>query len=156
MTEKLVKGLTPQEYRRKRYLANKELIKEKGREYRKLNEKAVKEYAHNYNRRNKEYNQTRQRYYNYGLTAEAWNKLMGEQNGLCANPACRMTNDGKALCVDHVHVVDYEDLPPEEKAKLVRGLLCSYCNAGIGYFKENSDLFIGAMSYLSKTLRGQV
>lgn len=105
--------------------------------------------------KHKEVNRTAKLFLQYGLTIEAYYALLGEQNGLCANPACRKINEGgysswSLLCVDHVHIEGYKDLPPEEKAKLVRGLLCSKCNAGIGYFDDNLALLSGAITYLGK------
>lgn len=34
---------------------------------------------------------------------------------------------------------------------LVRGILCNDCNKGLGNFKDNIDLLLNAVSYLSKT-----
>lgn len=73
----------------------------------------------------------------YGLTAEAYFALLGEQNGLCA--ICGMTNDGFALSVDHRHVDGYSKLSADEKAGLVRGLLCAPCNTLIGFCKEEPE-----------------
>jgi hypothetical protein len=90
----------------------------------------------------------------YGLTREAYFTLLGEQNGLCANPACRMINDnGKMLCVDHDHVDNFFTLPFEEKAKYIRGLLCIKCNFGLGYLNNIARL-TGAIEYLTNQKEG--
>lgn len=84
----------------------------------------------------------------YGLTLERYHEMLGEQNGLCANPGCRMTNDGKRLAIDHKHTPGYSSLPAAEKAKNVRGLLCTNCNVAIGNFHEKHEAMSGASEYL--------
>ncbi len=86
----------------------------------------------------------------YGLTPEQYYALLGEQNGLCK--CCKMINDGSRLNVDHKHVEGYSKLPPEEKAKLVRGLLCNACNLFIGHCKEESNIMKLKAESLSKFL----
>ena len=70
----------------------------------------------------------------YNLTSEQYNEMLDIQNGtclICSNPAC---------VVDHDH-----------KTSKVRGLLCSKCNLGIGYFQDNPELLIVAAEYLMKS-----
>lgn len=43
------------------------------------------------------------------------------------------------LIVDHCHKTD-----------VMRGLLCSWCNSGIGYFKESPRLLLKAVEYLNR------
>lgn len=86
-------------------------------------------------------------YNSYGLTPEKYYTLLGEQNGLCK--ICKRINEGKALCVDHIHIENYSTLSPEEKSKLVRGLLCEVCNRGLGLFRDNPELLIAAAAYIS-------
>ena len=81
-------------------------------------------------------NKARQREYKYGITQTEFNKMMGEQNGLCK--ICGMINDGKALTIDHCH-----------KTNRIRGLLCSQCNRGLGIFKDNAILLLIASHYVS-------
>lgn len=75
---------------------------------------------------------------------------MGEQNGLCK--ICKCINDGARLFVDHKHVEGYDLLPPEEKAKLVRGLLCHHCNSFLGYARDNPDVLQRGIDYLHESL----
>ena len=72
----------------------------------------------------------------YGLTPAAYEAKLIEQGGVCA--VCRRADkSGKRLAVDHHH-----------DTGRVRGLLCSNCNPGIGYFEESPELMRLAIDYL--------
>lgn len=68
----------------------------------------------------------------YGLTLEAYEALLAEQEGSCF--ICHSEED---LVVDHDH--DTGD---------VRGILCRKCNSGLGMFKDNPELLTKAAEYL--------
>lgn len=46
---------------------------------------------------------------------------------------------GKHMCIDHCHTTGK-----------VRGSLCDKCNAGLGYFKDSTELMDKAIKYLEK------
>ncbi len=72
----------------------------------------------------------------YGLTREGFELLLREQRGRCG--ICRTTEPGlKGWSVDHDHVTD-----------VVRGILCTRCNIGLGWFRDDPDLLIQAAAYL--------
>jgi hypothetical protein len=71
----------------------------------------------------------------YGLNEEQYNNMILSQNNICA--ICHKPSD-KTLHIDHDHVTGR-----------VRGLLCSNCNTGIGFFKEDIDSLASAIEYLS-------
>ena len=81
--------------------------------------------------------------HNYGLSLEAYEKMLTNQNGLCA--ICKRpetaTVNGKIyhLAVDHNH----------ETGKN-RGLLCAACNIGIGKLKDDILIMESAIQYLQK------
>jgi hypothetical protein len=78
----------------------------------------------------------------YGLTLEAYEALLLKQGGKCAicgseKPSSR---GGKVrFAVDHHH-----------ETGVVRGLLCSSCNLGIGLFRENVQVLLAAIQYLNR------
>jgi len=78
---------------------------------------------------------------NYGITLEQYEELERVQGGCCAICGRKepLLRDGKPARwhVDHDHV-----------RKMVRGLLCSSCNNGIGRFKDDPALLQRAASYL--------
>lgn len=69
----------------------------------------------------------------YGLTLEDFDKMVAEQGGACA--ICGTVPE--QLCVDHCH----------EKG-VVRGLLCSECNAGLGKLGDTIGALERAVAYL--------
>jgi len=76
----------------------------------------------------------------YGITAEQYDKMIDDQEGVCA--ICKVNTQGgrgpnSRLAVDHNH-----------DTGAVRGLLCGMCNQGIGMFKENPETMITAIEYL--------
>lgn len=88
----------------------------------------------------------------YGLNLDKFAELLAAQGGRC--DICRTMEPGGrgGWKVDHKHVEGYKDLSPEEKRKLVRGLLCDSCNkmvskhfekyhdAGVKYLERHSDV----------------
>jgi hypothetical protein len=73
---------------------------------------------------------------------QVYHDLFLKQNGLCAIchlPERVLSKNGtpRPLSLDHNH-----------KSKRVRALLCSVCNSGIGFFKEDPALLRNAAAYL--------
>jgi hypothetical protein len=62
----------------------------------------------------------------YGITWLEYNEMLKSQKGVCA--ICGNPPKNLRLAVDHEHVKGYKKLPPEEKKKFIRGLLCMICN----------------------------
>ncbi len=79
----------------------------------------------------------------YGLTPEEVESMRVSQGGVCKTLGCGSdgtdTKHGK-LCIDHCHATGK-----------VRGLLCSRCNSGLGFFKDNPALLRAAADYLEES-----
>lgn len=79
----------------------------------------------------------------YGITLEQYREMLAAQDGKCAicgaTPPPNGVKSAARLHVDHDHVT-----------KRVRALLCSRCNQGIGYFKDDPDLFHAAARYIEQ------
>jgi hypothetical protein len=73
----------------------------------------------------------------YGLTLEQYTEIYNKQYGKCAICGKHQTKLKQALCVDHDHITN-----------IVRGLLCSNCNTGIGMLEDNVQLLTNAIDYL--------
>jgi len=81
---------------------------------------------------------------NFDIVLSDYNKLLEQQDGLCAicrNPETRKHQFGtvKRLAVDHNH----------DNGK-VRGLLCSACNTSLGLIKESQKTLSNMIDYLRK------
>lgn len=82
--------------------------------------------------------------YNFGITLEQYLEMESKQNKLCA--ICKneetalhsFTKIPLELSVDHCHTTGK-----------IRGLLCSTCNRGLGYFKDSPQLLGRAIEYLT-------
>lgn len=75
----------------------------------------------------------------YGITEEQFKGFLKKQNNKCAICLKELDQDRKMFCVDHCH-----------KTKIVRGLLCSRCNWGLGSFLDNTDSLKKAIEYINK------
>lgn len=72
----------------------------------------------------------------YGLEDGQYDEMVAAQGGVCA--ICReRCSTGKKLAVDHDHV-----------SGKVRGLLCSNCNRGIGFLRDDPARVRAAAEYL--------
>jgi hypothetical protein len=72
----------------------------------------------------------------YNITESEYDKMLKEQNEVCK--LCGKPPSKKRLAVDHCH-----------KTGKIRGLLCSFCNTGIGMLKDDVVLLQKAIEYLS-------
>lgn len=75
---------------------------------------------------------------NYGFGLDQYNEMVQAQNGRCkicgtSKPGGR----GNRLHVDHDHTTN-----------VIRGLLCTNCNIGIGKFKDSPEFLETAANYL--------
>lgn len=62
----------------------------------------------------------------YGITRSEWIGMLKRQGKVCA--ICeRLPRSGK-MVVDHEHVKGWSRLPPEQRKRWVRGILCRLCN----------------------------
>ena len=73
--------------------------------------------------------------YRYGITLEDYKNMYISQEGKC--DICKESS--KKLVVDHCHTNGN-----------VRGLLCTACNSGLGFFKDNIPNLLEATKYLIK------
>ena len=73
----------------------------------------------------------------FGITSEDYDLLYITQGGRCAICGTHQTELKRKLSVDHDH-----------KKGEVRGLLCTQCNQGLGYFKDSPVLTREATNYL--------
>jgi hypothetical protein len=71
----------------------------------------------------------------YGITEDDYQKLLEQQNGVCA--ICLRHQRKQRLSIDHSH-----------RTGRVRGLLCTRCNRNIGRFFDSWQMLQRAADYL--------
>ena len=108
------------------------------KDYYQKNKEKVSAQKKDYYQKNK--NKKKGYYYKkkYGITLEQKMEMVINQNSnclICGEPFL----ESKNTCVDHSH-----------KTGKVRGILCRKCNAGLGQFKEDINIFRNALEYLEK------
>jgi hypothetical protein len=74
-----------------------------------------------------------------GATEADYERFFAEQRGRCAICGEDGGRRGRRLDVDHCYATG-----------TLRGLLCSACNSGLGYFRDSPSLLRAAQSYLEK------
>lgn len=80
------------------------------------------------------------RYYRrskYGFTEKSYQEFLDNHKRKCA-----LCSSDKDLVIDHDHATGD-----------VRGLLCSHCNKGLGYFKDNKEALMKGVKYLEGSFR---
>lgn len=94
-----------------------------------------------YSKRTKAARAIKFKVHRYGITEEAYHAMYARQSGACAicqKPETKHIKGSLAtLAVDHDHTTG-----------VVRGLLCSKCNRGLGMFHEDIARLTVAIAYL--------
>ncbi len=73
----------------------------------------------------------------YDLTIEQYDQMLEQQSGCCDICGTDTPKHAGRFVVDHNH-----------KTGRVRALLCSACNSGLGFFKDNPNVLRRAARYL--------
>ena len=75
---------------------------------------------------------------NRGITRQQYDQMLKDQNNLCAI-CTKPLGNGQDVNIDHCHTTN-----------IIRGVLCRYCNMGLGNFKDNIQALKNAATYLEK------
>jgi hypothetical protein len=94
----------------------------------------------------KEYqNDSRKRYLkfyskkrNFGISECDYNKMLQKQNNCCSICNVNKADIKRDFAIDHCHITGE-----------IRGLLCANCNTGIGMLKDDINILIKAIEYLT-------
>ena len=108
--------------------ANYELVRERKRKYREANKAKITEYT-------RRTSAARRAYYfrvKYGIEVAHFNAMVEKQQHRCG-----ICNLAKKLVVDHCHAT-----------KVIRGLLCTECNKGLGLLGDTEGDLLLALRYL--------
>lgn len=130
--------------RREKYKLNPPSLKPKtekqlvyNREYNKTNRERLNAYRRERYAFSSDSNRNQSYKKRYGISLEDYNKMLVEQNGVCA--ICFQEPKVRRLAVDHNH-----------NTGQVRGLLCHHCNTSLGSFNDDKSLLLSAVKYLDK------
>ena len=131
-----------QEWGKSYYKNNKPKMVEYNRNYRLINKEKLSNQKKEYYRRNKDKIAQRGLLYKYKITSDDYSNMLNKQDGKCAicnriEKSITKNKKIKPLGVDHDH-----------KTGKIRGLLCTNCNVGLGYFEDDPDILIKAIKYL--------
>ena len=77
--------------------------------------------------------------YMYGITPEQYDKILEEQNYLCALCGCELTHDA-VPSIDHSHTLNE-----------MRGIVCRKCNLMIGLAEDNPRILYLGIKYLHQS-----
>lgn len=112
------------EYKKRYFQENKDRIRERKK-------KPSKEKSAEYNMR-----------WHYGVEIEDFNRVLLEQNGLCAICSIKLDRSNRSTVpsIDHDH-----------RDGSFRGILCHRCNVSLGLMDENPETLRSAIRYLEST-----
>lgn len=140
---------TKRTYDRNRYLANREKVLADGKIYREKNRDKIAARARKYRESNPEKVRESVRKsaikYRYGITAEEYEAMLVDQDGLCAicdkpETRCdRKTGQPLRLVIDHCHATGR-----------VRALLCSRCNVALGMANDEVETLLEMANYVRR------
>lgn len=131
--------MTKKEYDKAYRESHKEQKRESNREYYLNHKDQQAEHYQNNKDQVREYNLNKR----YNLTLEEYELLLEDQSYQCPICKCNLKElDTKKIHVDHDH-----------ETKVVRGVLCNYCNVGLGHFKDDAKLLQSAINYLTESIK---
>jgi hypothetical protein len=81
----------------------------------------------------------------YGMSANDFEDLLKTQNNVCAICGDSASGFKQRLSVDHDHLTGQ-----------LRGLLCHYCNMGLGSFRDSPDRLLAAIDYLRRPRKTKI
>lgn len=128
------------ERNRLRYIENRDSILAAQKEYREANKEVIYAKQKEYRENNRQLISARNRLKKYGIKPDEFSALVGSQDGKCAICEDVLDVDGyRKIHVDHCHSTD-----------VVRSVLCSGCNVGLGHFRENPNILRKAADYAER------
>jgi len=129
------------ESRRRSYLKNADKRRAEALAWNRANPEKVKERARERNARmTREERRAGQHKWQYGITPEAFERMLAEQEGCCY--LCREPLDlekKRGVHVDHDHSCCRGN---RSCGKCIRGLACHACNTGVGAFGDDPERMI--------------
>jgi hypothetical protein len=86
----------------------------------------------------------------YGITPEDYDTMLKEQNHKCKICSIKFNNNyNQESKIDYAHS---QHLDHCHTTKKVRGILCPFCNLGLGHFKNSPERITTAINYLKEAM----
>jgi hypothetical protein len=86
----------------------------------------------------------------YGITPEDYDTMLKEQNHKCKICSIKFNNNyNQESKIDYAHL---QHLDHCHTTKKVRGILCPFCNLGLGHFKNSPERITTAINYLKEAM----
>lgn len=76
----------------------------------------------------------------HGISVEQYDNMLAVQGGVCLICGTHEPAGKGGFKVDHCH-----------STGAIRGLLCNYCNVGLGQFRDNINILENAILYLKQS-----
>jgi hypothetical protein len=89
----------------------------------------------------------------YGLTEGEWLAILESQGGIC--PICLRVPPSGIWHTDHHHLRGWKRLPPAERKKHVRGVVCAFCNRNLLPYMMTAAKAERIADYLNKHDEGR-
>ena len=86
----------------------------------------------------------------YGITPEDYDTMLKEQNHKCKICSIKFNNNyNQESKIGYAHL---QHLDHCHTTKKVRGILCPFCNLGLGHFKNSPERITTAINYLKEAM----
>ena len=120
------------------------------KQYRKKNKEKIAAQVSGHYYKNKKHKMSVYRQRQYGITPEDYDIMLKEQNYKCKICSIKFnTNYNRESKKDYAHAQQLDHCHTTNK---VRGILCPFCNKGLGHFKDNTESLTNAITYLEEAV----
>jgi hypothetical protein len=118
------------------------------KQYRKKNKEKIAAQVSGHYYKNKKHKMSVYRQRKYGITPEDYDIMLKEQNYKCKICLIKFNNNyNKESKKDYAHAQQLDHCHTTNK---IRGILCPFCNKGLGHFKDNTEILTNAIDYLKE------
>jgi len=120
------------------------------KQYRKKNKEKIAAQVSGYYYKTKKHKVAVARERIHGITPKDYDTMLKEQNNKCKICSIKFNNNyNQESKIDYEHSKHLDHCHITNK---VRGILCPFCNLGLGHFKDSPERITTAINYLKESL----